>query len=85
MRNVEQVIEHAKRYSMTPGNINKLLAHLEREKVRIPELSNRDLFDEYSGLLPGDDYDGCFTHDGEISMALLSDEIEKRLASWLEG
>lgn len=85
MNSVEAINRKADTYRMTPGNRKKLIAHLERELVRISALSNSDLYDEYVGLLPGDDYDGCFTLEGEVSIAVLREEIETRLDGWLNA
>lgn len=83
MRNEADIDARAKMYGMHHSNKQKLIAHLKREQVRVQSLSNQNLFEEYSQLLPGDDYDGCFTHEGTVTMALLTDEIEGRLESWL--
>jgi len=35
-------------------------------------------------LLPGDDYDGCFSREGEVTIKILAEEFEFRLQDWLE-
>lgn len=51
----------------------------EKEIKRIVELSNSSLLKETIELAPGDDYDGCFTPEGEVTFPLLLEELEKRL------
>ena len=52
-----------------------------KEIERIVSLSNDDLFEEYSDILPGDDYDGGFTREGSITCAIASAELIRRLVS----
>ena len=59
------------------GNPPENFDVLERE--RISKLSNNALFLKYSEMCGGDDYDGCFTKGGEITMIVLKEELVKRL------
>ena len=46
------------------------------------ELSNHDLLIESLLLAGGDDYDGAFTGEGEITFNLLKQELYKRLINY---
>jgi hypothetical protein len=54
-----------------------------KERERISKLSNRVLFDEYSGSCGGDEPDGTYSVNLFRTYAILNDEIERRLAAWL--
>lgn len=54
-----------------------------REEARIVKLSNANLLEETLDLAGGDDYDGCFTRNGEVTYQILTSELKKRLAVWL--
>jgi hypothetical protein len=49
------------------------------ETERITALSNEDLYREAIELSGGDDYDGCFSAEGEIQYPLLMQELDSRL------
>ena len=83
MLTVEEINESADIYRLTPHKRKKLIDHLALTELRVAALCNSDLYYEYVGLLPGDDYDGCFTLEGQVTIALLRVEIEKRLKGWL--
>lgn len=51
----------------------------EKEKIRVSKLTNLELYDELLNIAGGDDYDGCFTPDGNISYAALHQEMNRRL------
>lgn len=55
----------------------------ETEKARVSTLSNRVLYEELIYLAAGDDYDGCFTREGDITFKALQSEFEERLKDWL--
>lgn len=46
---------------------------------QILKMSNEEVLDEYSYLVGGDDYDGCFTRQGEWKFKEISKEFLKRL------
>ena len=50
---------------------------------RVKHYSNRDLLDETLAAGEGDDYDGCFTDQGQWEYEYLILELEKRLGDWL--
>lgn len=58
--------------------------HRENETLRIANLSNAKLLEETLDLAQGDDYDGCFTRDGEVTFELLKNELTRRLENWLD-
>jgi hypothetical protein len=53
--------------------------HVKKETKRIAKLSNEDLLIETIELSAGDDYDGCFTPDGDASLEILKAELKRRL------
>jgi hypothetical protein len=59
--------------------MKRILKRQEKYLKWVSELSNENLFEEYSDLCGGDDYDGCFTNEGYWQMGVLSEEIIKRL------
>ena len=56
----------------------------KKEQERIPQLSNRELLDETLELAGGNDYDGGYTPDGQITYHLLHNELYLRLYDWLD-
>jgi hypothetical protein len=50
-----------------------------REKARIDALSNEALLDETLDAETGDDYDGCFTRQGEEQLSMLLEVLRERL------
>lgn len=46
---------------------------------RISKMSNEEVFEEYSYLQGGDDYDGCFTREGEWKYDMINMEFRLRL------
>ena len=57
-------------------NEHRLGEHL---KERVKLLENRQLFEDYSELLAGDDREGSFISGGGIAMQVLTEELESRL------
>ena len=51
----------------------------EELKERAKLLDNHQLFEDYSELLAGDDWEGSFTPGGGIAMQILTEELESRL------
>jgi hypothetical protein len=51
------------------------IAYLEQ----ISKMTNEEVLDEYSGLVGGDDYDGCFTERGNWQFDQITTEFRKRL------
>lgn len=51
----------------------------ESLKERVKALTNNQLFDDYSYLLAGDDWEGSFTPGGDVAMAVLTEELKSRL------
>lgn len=51
----------------------------ESLKERVKDLTNNQLFDDYSYLLAGDDWEGSFTPGGYVAMAVLTEELKSRL------
>ena len=58
--------------------------HYDCEVKRISQLSNLDLLEDTLELAGGDDWDGDFTEDGQITYSLLEEELRERLESWLK-
>lgn len=48
-------------------------------EVRV--LSNQELIEDILHLAMGDDYDGCFTNEGDFRFCALKTELSKRLLS----
>lgn len=48
-------------------------------KSQVKLLNNNELFDEYTSLAGGDDYDGCHTKHGLVVWNLVADEFKRRL------
>ena len=57
----------------------ELSAYLERKELLASKLSNENLLAEALQAAAGDDYDGCFTKQGEIDLIVLYKELELRL------
>lgn len=55
--------------------------HEKNERVRITALDNSKLLREFRWLAGGDDYDGCFTANGEITFRVLKEVLRNRLVS----
>lgn len=62
------------------GDLNK-----HQEKVRpgiagqVVALSSEDLLNQYTYFAGGDDYDGCYSIEGEVVWEELQKELNKRL------
>ena len=50
---------------------------------RVKKIPNRELLEETIHASGGDDYDGCFTRNGEIEFSILQTELFSRLETWL--
>lgn len=54
--------------------------HECNERLRIAGLSNEELLTETLKAMPGDDYDGEFTPNGEVTVTILEETLRKRLS-----
>lgn len=70
---------HGKIYDSTASRVNKALEVLEKCREDVKLLTNDQLFEDYSDLLHGDDWDGCHTLGGKQAMQALTEEITARL------
>ena len=52
--------------------------------IQIVTMSNRQLLEETIEAAKGDDYDGCFSKQGQWEFENLQKELEKRLENWLK-
>ena len=62
-------------------------SYIERKSRMIKEelkMNNKELFDTVLGLSGGDDYDGCFTPEGEMEYIYYKTKLEERLKDFLE-
>ena len=48
-------------------------------KGQVQRLSNTDIYDDTLDLAGGDNYDGCYTHHGQLVYNLLREELDSRL------
>lgn len=79
MTDEEKQIRIAENLKKLEARALRLAKLRESEPIRIKALTNKEVLDEYLELLPGDDYEGCFTREGQITIGILSDEFDKRL------
>jgi hypothetical protein len=56
-----------------------LQAELESCRAQAKELNNSDLFNNYTEMLQGDDWEGAFTAGGKMAMQALTEELTHRL------
>lgn len=65
--------------------VRKENEHFEKtEQTRISRLSDKELYESLLTLAGGDDYDGCFTYQGQITFDFYKKEFEKRFPSVLK-
>jgi len=50
----------------------------------VDQMSNEELFDEYSYVVQPDDYDGCFTPHGNLYREYVEYVIRERLKDWFK-
>ncbi len=57
---------------------NKIECTKKTEQERVALLDDKSLLNETLSMAQGDDYDGCFTSNGRITMDLLEAELRRR-------
>ena len=50
--------------------------------AEIGAMSNRGVLYEYTSLAGGDDYDGCYTKEGEWKWEKIQEELRRRLDAY---
>lgn len=60
-------------------SIEVLQTEVDRICLEVTQLSNLDLFNQYTDLAGGDDYDSCYTPYGLIVYRELEAELDERL------
>lgn len=77
------MIQHVNYSDLRAVPYEQLAARTEGQRMhvraQIEELTNKQLFDDYSSILAGDDWDGEFTPGGYMVMEELQTELTLRL------
>jgi hypothetical protein len=62
----------------------KMLKWQKEYLDKVSKMTNEEVFNEYSYLCGGDDYDGCHTSEGEWKFDVITKEFIDRLKTPLE-